>query len=78
MRMRNLPPPERFTLSDKYRIALGVAALVLGLVILARTITVAVSPPAILVSLAFIGFGVYRLWLGYTRLKKLTRASRIE
>jgi hypothetical protein len=43
---------------------------VLGVVILWRTVPVAISPPAILVGLAFIGFGVYRLWLGYTRLKQ--------
>jgi hypothetical protein len=32
-------------------------------------------PPAVMVSVAFIGFGVYRLWLGYTRLKML-KANR--
>jgi len=31
--------------------------------------------PAVLVSLAFFGFGSYRLWLGYTRLKQL-KANR--
>ena len=69
MQKHSLPPPTRFTLADKYRIALGAAALVLGVVILWRTVSVAISPPAILVGLAFIGFGVYRLWLGYTRLR---------
>jgi len=69
MLKHNLPPPTQFTLADKYRIALGAAALVLGVVILWRTVSVAISPPAILVGLAFIGFGVYRLWLGYTRLR---------
>jgi hypothetical protein len=70
MHTRNLPPPTQFTLADKYRIALGAAAIVLGVVILWRTVTIAISPPAILVGFAFIGFGVYRLWLGYTRLKQ--------
>jgi hypothetical protein len=69
MQKHKLPPPTQFTLADKYRIALGAAALVLGIVILWRTVSVAISPPAILVGFAFIGFGVYRLWLGYTRLK---------
>jgi len=70
MRTRNLPPPTQFTLADKYRIALGAAAIILGAVILWRTVPVAISPPAILVGLAFIGLGIYRLWLGYTRLKQ--------
>jgi prolipoprotein diacylglyceryltransferase len=46
-------------------------ALVLGIVILWRTIAIAVSLPGLMVGIAFIGFGVYRLWLGYTRLKQL-------
>jgi uncharacterized membrane protein HdeD (DUF308 family) len=70
MRNRNLPPPTQFTLGDKYRIVLGVVAILLGIVILWRTGPVAISPPAILVGAAFIGFGVYRLWLGYTRIKQ--------
>jgi hypothetical protein len=60
----------QFTLGDKYRLWLGAAAIVLGVVILWRTVPVAISPPAILIGLAFIGFGVHRLWLGYTRLKQ--------
>jgi len=70
MGTRNLPPPMQFTLGDKYRLWLGAAAIVLGVVILWRTVPVAISPPAILIGLAFIGFGVHRLWLGYTRLKQ--------
>ncbi len=70
MRRHTLPPPTQFTLADKYRIALGAAAIILGVVILWRTVTIAISPPAILVGLAFVGFGVHRLWLGYTRLKQ--------
>jgi hypothetical protein len=40
-------------------------------VILWRTITIAISPPGLMVGFAFLGFGIYRLWLGYTRLKQL-------
>jgi uncharacterized membrane protein HdeD (DUF308 family) len=58
-------------MTDKYKLVLGVLALVLGVVILWRTITIAVTPPALMIGIAFIGFGVYRLWLGYTRLKQL-------
>jgi uncharacterized membrane protein HdeD (DUF308 family) len=78
MRSRNLPPPIKFTLGDKYRLALGVVAIVVGIIILWRTVPVAISPPAILVGVAFIGFGVYRLWLGYTRLKELKDKSGVE
>jgi uncharacterized membrane protein HdeD (DUF308 family) len=58
-------------MTDKYKLVLGAFALVLGVVILWRTITIAVTPPALMIGIAFIGFGVYRLWLGYTRLKQL-------
>jgi uncharacterized membrane protein HdeD (DUF308 family) len=68
---RKLPPPTKFTISDKYRLVLGVVAIALGTVILWRTLSVSVSPPALMIGFAFIGFGVYRLWLGYMRLKQL-------
>lgn len=71
MRLNRLPPPTRFTAADKYKLALGALAIVLGAAILWRTLPVAVSPPAIAAGLAFMGFGAYRLWLGYTRLKQL-------
>ena len=71
MKFRKLPPPTKFTMTDKYKLVLGVLALVLGVVILWRTIAIAVTPPALMIGIAFIGFGVYRLWLGYTRLKQL-------
>ena len=71
MVFRKLPPPTKFTTGDKYRLALGVVAFGLGVVILWRTIAIAISPPAITLGVAFLGFGVYRLWLGYTRIKQL-------
>ena len=73
MRFRKLPPPTKFTIIDKYKLVLGLIAIVLGVVILWRTIPVAISPPALMMGIAFIGFGVYRLWLGYTRLKQLRK-----
>ena len=73
MRFRKLPPPTKFTIIDKYKLVLGVIAIALGVVILWRTIPVAISPPALMMGIAFIGFGVYRLWLGYTRLKQLRK-----
>ena len=73
MILRKLPPPTKFTIIDKYKLALGVIAIALGAVILWRTIPAAISPPALMIGIAFIGFGVYRLWLGYTRLKQLRK-----
>ena len=73
MRFRKLPPPTKFTIIDKYKLVLGVIAIALGVVILWRTIPVAISPPALMIGIAFIGFGVYRLWLGYTRIKQLRK-----
>ena len=71
MILRKLPPPTKFTITDKYKLFLGVIALILGVVILWRTIAIAISPPGLMVGIAFLGFGIYRLWLGYTRLKQL-------
>ena len=73
MRFRKLPPPTKFTIIDKYKLVLGVIAIALGVVILWRTIPVAISPPALMIGIAFIGFGIYRLWLGYTRIKQLRK-----
>ena len=50
---RKLPPPTKFTITDKYKLLLGAIALVLGAVILWRAIAVAISVPAVLVSIAF-------------------------
>ncbi len=73
MPKRNLPPPVQFTWGDKYRIVLAVIMIVLGLVILWRTLPIAISPPALLIGFGFIGFGIYRLWLAYTRLRQLRK-----
>jgi len=70
MRKQILPPPTQFTLGDKARLALGPVILLLGILILWRTLPLGVTPQALVVGLAFIGFGAYRLWLGYSRLKE--------
>jgi hypothetical protein len=72
---RKLPPPTKFTITDKYKLLLGIIAIILSGVILWRAIAVAISPPVVMVSVAFFGFGAYRLRLGYTRLKQL-KANR--
>jgi hypothetical protein len=70
MRKQVLPPPTQFTRGDKVRLALGGVILVFGVVILWRTLPLGVTLQAIVVGLGFIGFGAYRLWLGYSRLKQ--------
>ncbi len=70
VRRQKLAPPTEFTFGDKMRLAMGALILLLGVTLLWRTLPFGLTPQAILVSAAFIGFGVYRLWLGYTRLKE--------
>jgi hypothetical protein len=63
-----LPAPERLTVADVYRAVLGLLAIPLGGVILVRSaIAGAMSPPAILLGVAFVGFGVYRTWFAVHR-----------
>jgi hypothetical protein len=75
VRRQKLLPPTQFTLGDKVRLFMGALILLLGIALLWRTLPLGVSPQAILVCGAFIGFGTYRLWLGYTRLKQFRRES---
>ncbi len=65
MRRRPLPVPERFTAADALRIALGLLMIPLGVLILVRTLSIAVTVTGILAGGAFVGFGVYRLWLAW-------------
>jgi uncharacterized membrane protein HdeD (DUF308 family) len=61
-------PPERVTVGDIYRVVLGLLAIPLGLIILFRIVaTQSMSPPGVLVGVAFIGFGVYRTRLALRR-----------
>lgn len=69
-RYKSLPPPVAFTLGDKIRLLTSVLILALGIVLLWRTLPIAFTPQAVLVGAAFIGFGIYRLWLGVTRLRE--------
>jgi hypothetical protein len=45
---------------------------VIGIVMLYRILTLpgAISPPAVLVAIAFIGFGTYRLWMARARYRE--------
>lgn len=72
-RGQKLPPPTAFTPGDKLRLASGALILLLGLVLLWRFLPLGLTLQMILVCGAFIGFGVYRLGLGYTRWRTYTR-----
>lgn len=70
MRKRTLPIPTDFTLADRLHIALSVLILAVGFAILWRMLPLGLNVQAVVVSLAFVGFGVYRLWLAITRLRE--------
>jgi len=67
VRRRPLPPPERLTGADLLRLGLGLLMIPLGLVILVRTMSLAVTVPGVLAGGALMAFGVHRLWLGWSR-----------
>jgi uncharacterized membrane protein HdeD (DUF308 family) len=73
VRRHRLSPPSQFTLGDKLRLVMGTLILLLGFTLLWRTLPLGLTPQALVVGAAFIGFGVYRLWLGYTRLREYFR-----
>ena len=76
VRGKRPPPPTLFTLGDKLRLTTGALILLLGIVLLGRLLPLGVTPQAILVGAAFIGFGVYRLGLGYTRWRDYAACER--
>jgi hypothetical protein len=63
-----VPPPQKATWMDFYRIGLGLLMIPLGVTILVRSISAGiVTLPAVLMGLAFIAFGAYRLYVGIVR-----------
>ena len=65
---RLVPPPTKATWADAYRIGLGLLMVPLGITILVRTFSAGiVTPAAVLMGLAFIAFGAYRLYVGIVR-----------
>ena len=63
-----VPPPQKATRADAYRFLLGCIMIPLGLVILARAWSAGVvTPPAIVMGLAFVAFGCYRVYTGVVR-----------
>lgn len=67
MPRRPLPLPEQFTAADLLRIGLGLLMIPLGIIILVRTLAIAVTVTGVLVGGAFVAFGLHRLWLAWTR-----------
>jgi hypothetical protein len=53
--------PQRYTAADLYRTLTSVLMVVMGIVILARTLPLGVHLQALLVGLGFLGLGAYRL-----------------
>lgn len=77
MTRRPLPPPQEFTAADRLRLTLGALMIPLGVTILVRTLSVGATALGVLAGGAFIAFGVYRLWLGWSRYR-LYRQSKGE
>ncbi len=75
-RMRMAPPPQQATRADLYRFLLGCLMIPLGLAILIRTLSAGiVTPAAILMGLAFVAFGSYRVYTAVVRYR-MFRAAR--
>lgn len=73
---RVVPPPERATWMDAYRFGLGFLMLALGIVIFVRALSAGnLSAPAILMSVAFVGFGLYRIYVGVVRYRMYRTSS---
>jgi hypothetical protein len=72
-----LRAPVRLTATDVYRAVLGLLAVPLGGLILVRSaVAGALSPPAILLGVTFVGFGIYRTWFAIHRYRMFRAAQR--
>ncbi|MFH1485648.1 MAG: hypothetical protein ABIH46_06230 [Chloroflexota bacterium] len=75
---RKAPPPERVAWQDFFHIFVAVLCLVSGGILLYRTLSVAVTPMGIVVGLAMVAFGVYRLRLAWQRYRIYCSRQRGE
>jgi hypothetical protein len=74
---RLVPPPEKATPADIYRLVLGALMIALGIAILVRTVRAGIiTPTSILLGLAFIAFGTYRLYVGIVRYRLYRHLSK--
>lgn len=69
-------PPEKLTAGDVVHIIFGVLMVPLGLIILFRTLTAIKTLTGFLVGVAFVSFGVYRLYIAYVRYNLLRKKTR--
>ena len=76
MSKRTLLPPEQLTAADLFRIGLGLLMIPLGVIILVRTLTIAVTVTGVLVGGAFIAFGAHRLWMAWSRYRLYRQNKR--
>ncbi len=67
MPRRPLRQPELLTAGDVLRLILAALMIPLGGIILVRTLSLAPTVMGMLVGCSFMGFGGYRLWLGWSR-----------
>ncbi len=68
LRRQMVPPPSRATWADAYRFGLGLLMIPLGITILVRTFSAGIiTLPAVILGLAFIAFGIYRVYVGVVR-----------
>jgi hypothetical protein len=71
-----IPPPEKVTGADLYRIGLALLMIPLGITILVRVFTAGIATPAaVLLGGAFIAFGAYRLYVGIVRYRMYRSAK---
>lgn len=59
-----------------FRIGLGLLMIPLGVIILVRTLAIAVTVPGVLIGGAFVAFGVYRLWTAWSRYRLYRQSKR--
>ncbi len=71
-----VPPPEKATWLDAVRFVYGGLFILLGIAILVRAISEGIiTPPAILMGMILIAFGVYRLYVGIVRYRMFRAAQ---
>lgn len=66
---------EKIIFVDYYRFLLGITSFVLGLVILYHSILKFYTPPAIILGILFVAFGIYRIKFLFDYLKNLKRGK---
>ena len=66
------PAPRRYTAEDAYQTVTSILMVILGAVILVRTLPLGAHLPALLVGFGFVGLGAYRLSFVVAYLRRRT------